>query len=265
MKSTHNLGEFLELINERNSDLKYGIDDIKGVNNTKELMETKARSEYADLSKFYIVKPGEFVYNPRTSRNGEKVGLAYNDTIKNLLFTFNNIAFRIKDTEKNNLYAEYLYLFFKNPEFDRYARFNSWGSATELFNWEDMCNTPIILPDYPEQKKIVNQYKTVLSRIDILKRTTDYWEKQLSILYHKFFDDTSSFSDGTIADFGKIVSGATPSTEKEEYYCKEGIAWITPKDITSTNLKFIYKGETDITKEAYKSCSTRMLPKGTVL
>lgn len=83
-------------------------------------------------------------------------------------------------------------------------------------------------------------------------------------MFHILFDkDTENTC--VIGDFGEIVGGATPSTENSEFFCTDGIVWLSPKDLTSTGLKFIFKGETDITEAAYKSCSTKMLPKGSVL
>ena len=90
-------------------------------------------------------------------------------------------------------------------------------------------------------------------------------EKQAIAMFHKLFDDQNTWNDGTFADFGEIVGGATPSKENTEYFCDNGIVWLTHKDLTSTGLKFIYKGETDITKTAYQSCSTKIMPQGTVL
>ena len=86
----------------------------------------------------------------------------------------------------------------------------------------------------------------------------------MSSLFHILFDKDIQ-NNCVIGDFGEIVGGATPSTENLDYFCTDGIVWLSPKDLTSTGLKFIFKGETDITEAAYKSCSTKMLPKGSVL
>lgn len=183
MESMVRLGDYIEPVTRRNTELKYGVDDVMGMTNTKELMPTKARSEYADLSKFYILEPGEFIYNPRTSRNGEKVGMAYNDTDHNILFTFNNTPFRVKGSKRNELDSDYLYLFFLNPEFDRYARYNSWGSATELFTWDEMCNTLIDLPKIEEQKKIVRQYRIIVERINLLEKINQELLNQANCIF----------------------------------------------------------------------------------
>ena len=107
-----------------------------GISNTKEIMPTKADIDESVIRKFYIVRPGQFIYNPRTTRMGNKVGLAYNDTNTPLLFSFNNTAFSIKETAKEIIHPQYLYMFYNRSEFDRYAITNSWGSATELFTFE---------------------------------------------------------------------------------------------------------------------------------
>ncbi len=93
----------------------------------------------------------------------------------------------------------------------------------------------------------------------------DNLEAQLTALYHNLFDDPSDFSEGVVADLGDIVGGATPSTENKDFFCANGIVWLSPRDLTSTGLKFIYHGDTCITDVAYKSCSTKMMPAGTVL
>lgn len=92
----------------------------------------------------------------------------------------------------------------------------------------------------------------------------DNLEAQLTVFYHQFFDKDKD-NICTIGDFGEIVGGATPSTENPKYFCKQGISWLSPKDLTATGFKFIYKGETDITEEGYRSCSTKLLPIGSVL
>ena len=93
----------------------------------------------------------------------------------------------------------------------------------------------------------------------------DNLEAQTSAIYHSLFNEQAEWEIGTISDLGEIIGGATPSKDVDEYFCSEGIVWLTPKDLTSSGKKFIYKGETDITDEAYRSCSTKKMPKGSVL
>ena len=159
----YKLGELIELLNSRNSELRYKADDVRGVNNLKQFMSTKADLSNRDLSKFQIVASGDFVFNHRTSRNGSKFSIAYNDTQKTVICTEDYVVFRIKSECTSQLMAEWLYLYFNRPEFDRYVITNSWGSSTEFYNWEDICDIDIELPDITVQQKYVNIYKAMLA------------------------------------------------------------------------------------------------------
>lgn len=180
----HKLGEFIERIYRRNSDLKYGIDDVRGVSNTKEIQPTKADISTRSFARFQIVREHEFVFNRRTTRMGEKIGLGYNNIGKTFIVTEDYVVFRVSD--ESILLPDYLNVFFRRPEFDRYARWDSWGSATEFFNWEEMCDVPIVIPPLPIQQKYVNVYKVMLanqrvyeSGLEDLKLTCDAYIDKL--------------------------------------------------------------------------------------
>lgn len=153
------LGDYIEQSDERNNDLK--IDNLIGISVNKVFMETKSNKERLDLSNYKIVRPREFGYVSVTSRNGEKISIAILDGEAGLVSSTYTV-FRVKDT--SFLLPEYLFLFFKRTEFDRYARFNSWGSARETFNWEDMCNVKLPIPDIKVQEAIVTIYHTLETR-----------------------------------------------------------------------------------------------------
>ena len=157
------LGAYIELHGETNDSLIFGSDDVRGVNNLKLLMPTKADINGRDLSKFQIVYPGEFVFNHRTSRNGSKFSIAYNDGEKAVICTEDYVVFRIKEDAKQVLAAEWLYMFFNRSEFDRYVITNSWGSSTEFYNWEDLCEVELDLPPFPVQQKYVHIYKSMVA------------------------------------------------------------------------------------------------------
>lgn len=156
------LGHYLELCSNKNTDLVYGIDDVRGVNNLKQLMTTKADLNERDLSKFQIVNPGKFVFNHRTSRNGSKFSIAYNDGDKPIICTEDYVVFKIRDDCKEVLNARWLYMFFNRPEFDRFVITNSWGSSTEFYNLEDIKSIEIKLPPLWVQQKYVDVYNAML-------------------------------------------------------------------------------------------------------
>ena len=157
------LGDYIELLDNRNSELKFGADYVRGVNNLKLLMPTKADISSRDLSKFYIVYPGDFVFNHRTSRNGSKFSIAFNDTDEPVICTEDYVVFRVKEACRGVLHPIWLYMYFNRAEFDRYVITNSWGSSTEFYNWEDICEVKFPLPRISVQKKYVDIYNAILA------------------------------------------------------------------------------------------------------
>lgn len=162
------IGQHIILSNTRNSDLEYGLNNVKGVSIEKRFIDTKADMAGVPLKSYQLVKPDAFAYVTVTSRNGEKISLAHNRSKDTYICSSSYVVFKVKDT--NMLMPSYLHIFFSRPEFDRYTRFNSWGSARETFNWEDMCEVKIPIPDINIQRSIVNIYNAYLERRDINER-----------------------------------------------------------------------------------------------
>lgn len=157
----YKLGELIELVLTANTDLKYGPDDVRGMTITKEIIPTKADVTGTDLSKFLVVSPNEFIYNPRT--HGKKIGFGYNNTRNTFIISWNNIAFRVKPSMSNVVLPDYLFLHFKRDEWDREACFQSWGSSTEVFAWESLCDMIVDLPPLSIQQKYVDIYNSMLA------------------------------------------------------------------------------------------------------
>ena len=155
------LGELIQLSTESNLSDTYTISDVMGISIQKKFIETKANMDGVPLSSYLLVKPYSFAYVTVTSRNGGKISLAFNDSSDTHIVSSTYVVFDIKRTDL--LDADYLFMYFNRPEFDRYARFNSWGSARETFNWEDMCEIEIDLPPLPIQQKYVAIYKAMVA------------------------------------------------------------------------------------------------------
>ena len=135
MKSNYkNLGQFIRQVDVRNIEGKE--DNLLGVSVQKTFIPSIANTVGTDFSKYKVVKKGQFTYIPDTSRRGDKIGIAllkdYDEGLVSNVYT----VFEIED--ESALLSDYLMLWFSRPEFDRYARINSWGSATELFLFEDL-------------------------------------------------------------------------------------------------------------------------------
>lgn len=150
------LGEYIKPCDERNSDGKYTLDDVRGISIQKKLIFTKADMQGVSLTPYKLLKPREFSYVTVTSRNGGKISLAINDTENTYIVSSSYENFRCKDVSK--LLPEYLFLLLSRSEFDRHSRFNSWGSAREIFDYSELCRTRIPLPPIEEQRSIADLY-----------------------------------------------------------------------------------------------------------
>lgn len=164
------LGEFIEQRDERNYDNRYTLDNLKGVSIDKKFIPSKANMDGVKLSPYKIVKPQDFCYVTITSRNGEKITLALNQSSEDYIVSSSYISFHIK--EVNELDPTFLYLWFCRPEFDRYARFNSWGSAREAFSWDEMCRVKVPKPDIDVQRAIVDIYHCARRAKEIAEEAT---------------------------------------------------------------------------------------------
>ena len=140
----------------------------------------------------------------------------------------------------------------------------------------------ILLPSIDEQSKIVSILKSIDDKIENNRKINENLEQQAQALFKSWFVDFEPFRDqpfveselgmipegwrvGTLSDIGEVVGGSTPSKSKPEFYTSNGIAWLTPKDLSVYCTKFISHGEIDITQAGYNSTSTKLMPKGSVL
>jgi len=162
------LCDYVEQLNERNTDLQILL--VRGVSIHKKLIETKANMSGVSLKNYKIVRNRQFVFNPNTARMGERIPIAFNES-EDCIVSQIYPVFKVKD--ESLLLPEYLFLFLRRPEFDRYARFNSWGSARETFGWAEMCNVKLPIPDIKIQEAIVTIYHTLETRKKINAQLKD--------------------------------------------------------------------------------------------
>ena len=154
------LGTLIEPVENRNSNEQYSLEHVRGIATSKIFIDTKANMDGVPLTSYKIVEPDMFAFVSDTSRRGDKISLAYNDSEIPYLVSSISTVFQISN--KNKLLSDFLFIYFNRPEFDRYTRFNSWGSARETFSWEDMCDIDIELPPLPIQQKYVDIYKAMI-------------------------------------------------------------------------------------------------------
>lgn len=177
------LGPYIEQVNNRNKDLT--VDLLLGVSIRKILMPSIANTVGTNMNTYRIIENGQFAYGPVTSRNGDKVSIAlmedYDEAIVSQAYT----VFKIRDPSE--LLPEYLMMWFRRPEFDRYARFKSHGSARETFDWDELCEVKLPIPSPERQKEIVYEFNTVVNRIKLKEELINKLEETAQNIFKYYF------------------------------------------------------------------------------
>lgn len=192
------LGNYIRLVDERNKDLS--VTKLLGVSISKKFIPSIANIVGTDLSNYKIVRTGQFAYGPVTSRNGEKISIAYLDE-EDCIISNSYTVFEVENKEE--LDPEYLMLWFSRPEFDRYARYKSHGSVREIFDWNELCMVELPVPDIEKQRKIVKAYKTITDRIALKQKINDNLEATASTMFKERFSiekAESKWTVGTLQD-----------------------------------------------------------------
>lgn len=170
------IGDYIALSEECNDEGLYTLENVRGVSIEKRFIETKADMQGVNLKPYYVVYPDAFAYVTVTSRNGEKISLAHNASKDTYICSSSYVVFNCTNTEK--LLPRYLRIFFERSEFNRYARYNSWGSARETFDFSEMQDVRIQIPDITVQTALAELFDTYLVRRAINEKL----KKQLSAM-----------------------------------------------------------------------------------
>lgn len=204
------LGDYIREVNVRNSELK--VTNLLGLSVSKEFMPSIANTIGTDMSAYKIVERGQFVYIADTSRRGDKIAIALLNKYDNAIVSQAYTVFEVNDHEA--LLPEYLMMWFRRPEFDRYARFHSHGSAREVFDWDELCNVMLPIPSISRQREIVEEYETLSRRIRLNEKMIARLEETAQALYRKMFVDgidKENLPEGwrreTIGEFCDIITG----------------------------------------------------------
>lgn len=151
------LKDYIEETDMRNTLGKYTLNNLRGLSIEKVFIQSKANMMGVSLLPYKIVKPNQFCFVTITSRNSDKITLALNTSEEDYIVSSSYVTFEIIDTKL--LDPQFLLLWFKRPEFDRYARFHSLGSARESFDYHNMEDVKIPLPPIEVQRSLVNIYR----------------------------------------------------------------------------------------------------------
>ena len=264
MKDYKPLGDYIREVNVRNKDLS--VTNLLGVSISKEFIPSIANIVGTDMSSYKIVEHNQFAYGPVTSRNGDKVSIALLDKYDNAIVSQAYTVFEIIDHKL--LLPQYLMMWFRRPEFDRYARFHSHGSAREVFDWDEMCNVMLPVPPIEKQREIVAEYEILSNRISINQQIIQNLEATAQALYRKMFVDgidkenlPEGWRMGTFTEIVKISGGGTPSTDETAYWYDGEIPFYSPGD--KTEFYYSLKTEKHITEVGLAHCSSKLYPQNT--
>ena len=272
------LGNYIRLVDERNKNL--AVTKLLGVSISKKFIPSIANIVGTDLSNYKIVRTGQFAYGPVTSRNGEKISIAYLDE-EDCIISSSYTVFEVENKEEFD--PEYLMLWFSRPEFDRYARYKSHGSVREIFDWNELCMVELPVPDIEKQRKIVKAYKTITDRIALKQKINDNLVACIDTIFNEQFGNFKALAESSTAntDFSSLPDGwtienavhsfdisigKTPPRSEPEWFTSNQTdnVWISIADM-KTNSPFIFKSAEYLTNEAVKKHNVKIVPANSVL
>ena len=256
------MGDYICEVDVRNRDLKVKLS--QGISNEKYFQQPKqvAINPYNDK----IVRKGQFAFNRATTRNGNKISIAYREA-EDCTVSASYCVFDVKN--EDILSPKYLMMWFRRPEFDRYAIYHSHGSAHEYFTFENMCDVELPIPPIDQQRKIVAEYNAIQQRIKLNEQLIVKLEETAQAIYRKMFVDgidknnlPEGWRMGTLGEFGDIITGKTPSSNNPEDF-GDDMLFITPGDF-AVGSKFILNTERHLSAIGCERLKNKILPKGSV-
>lgn len=236
------LGDYIRPVDVRNRDLK--VTRLMGLSMTKEFRPTTSNIVGTDLSIYRVVNKWQFACDFMSPIRVNKLPVVLKMDDEPIIVSPAYPVFEVID--KNALDPEYLMMWFRRPEFDRYVVFKCDGAVRGGYSWSDLCDTPIPIPAIEKQREIVAEYNTLATRIETNKKLIATLEQTAQTLYrHTFIDniDPNNLPEGwrmgTLGEVcSKLGSGATPKGGKESY-CLEGISLIRSTNVL--DYQFLYE------------------------
>jgi type I restriction enzyme S subunit len=268
MKSNYKLlGGYIEPVNQLNDRME--IEELLGISNQKFFQKSHTNTIDIDLKLYRIVRTNQFAYNRATTRNGEKISIALrlgNDCIV-------SPSYRIfKSKDENVLNSEYLMMWFRRPEFDRYARFKSHGSAHEFFEYDQMCQVELPVPQIDKQREIVKEYNTIQNRINLNQQLIQKLEVTAQAIYREWFVegiDLENLPEGweikKLSDFCEIKGGKRLPKGEELNNEKKGNPYIKVADMTKDKFVVLNDSFQFVSYEIQKSISRYIVQSGDII
>lgn len=256
MKLNYKLGELIRNIDVKNKDLH--CNNLKGLSMTKEFRASTSNIVGTDLSKYKIVAYKQFACDFMSAIRVHKMPIAFNSEMEEILVSPAYAVFEVID--ENIILPEYLMMWFRRSEFDRYADFRSDAAIRGGYGWNELCETEIKLPSLEEQRKKVQAYKTITDRIELKKKINDNIEAQAQTLFTLKVQNACEMR--SLGSFGTVVTGKTPSTDVSEFYGND-VPFVKTPDMHGNT--FITSSENSLSTLGAESQANKYLPKNTVI
>jgi type I restriction enzyme S subunit len=286
MKSNYRLlGDFITRVDIRNKDLQ--TTNLKGLSMKKEFRESTSNIVGVDLSKYKLVPKNHFACDFMSVIRVHKLPVVHQNTDDLIIVSPAYTVFKVID--ENVLNPDYLMMWFRRPEFDRYEDFRCDSASRGGFKWDELGEVEIPIPSIEKQRDIVKEYNTIVNRITLNETLNQKLEETAQALYkHWFVDFEFPNEDGkpyksscgemvyneeldaeiplgwSLDNIGNVLEnlgGGTPKTEVTEYWENGTINWFSPTDITNSNYIFCEKSNKNITDLGLVKSSAKIFPK----
>ena len=248
------LGPYIGEVDIRDTDGKVNL--LLGVSIQKKFMRSIANTIGTDMSTYKIVKRNQFAYGPVTSRNGDKISIALLEDYDEAIVSQAYVPFEV--SKPNELLPEYLMMWFRRPEFDRYARYMSHGSAREIFSWEEMCNTMLPIPSITKQREIVAEYNAIQDRIKLNEQLIAKLEECAQVILTELLNRFEAISTKrTLSDYVESANTGLDAIKRAPIVERNtGTRCLRIQDV-SRNACYDNWGFTEVTENNFKKFRLR--------
>ena len=210
------IGNFIQRVEHRNRDLK--VTRLLGLSMTKEFRETTSNVVGTNMSVYRVMSKYQFACDFMSPIRVNKLPVVLKlDDEPNLVSPAYPV-FEVKD--RNELDPEYLMMWFRRSEFDRYATFKCDAAIRGGYDWEELCETLIPIPHIDKQREIVKEYNAIQNRIKLNEELIQKLEETAQAIYREWFVEGIDMENlpegwrvGVLSDLASIKMGQSPKGE----------------------------------------------------
>lgn len=250
------IGDYISVLDNRNTD--GSITNLMGISIEKCYIPSVANVIGTDLRNYKVIRKGQFACSLMQVSRDQRIPLAMYASAKPAIMSPAYVMFEVNRPDE--LLSEYMELWFKRAEFDREASFYAVGGVRGSLDWEDFCKMKLPVPPISEQRKIVHDYQVITNRIALLRKMNTNLERQAFVLFDEFVKNSNDKK--RLCDFGKVLTGKTPSTDVSEYF-GDDVPFIKTPDMHG-NL-YIVSWESSLSRLGADSQLNKYLPEEAVI